>query len=833
MNTLFRLLSLLLCLELIVSPVAPHLSILGQPVMAESGSCEKGFNWDSTLNRCLTSTETANVMNAVASCAAGDVECYKSNAQAALATKEQSGEMPKAVANKGAMAKGMNAAAVAVPLGLAAYTLLKKKEKTKCKAYSLYAMVGAGAALFAGDIIANMKHEKRLKDIEKDWKNIVKDGAAEETNKDNKKTNATEAQSQAFEMLARSEDSMAAAAKMKSTFNATAMAAFAAVAAWSTYETIQLATAKGRWLKAKVAAAADMTQASKAELVAAYQDYTMKYDKYTCSEAPVDAESEAAVKELTPVEAAGDNSAQSFGVQDNVPTQSAPLSDETQGFQPVNENPNTPPVGTTGGTTSQIFWNSYSERITKLNIDSAPNLAALHVLLNHQDSLTSRNSSPTLDEYEEALNLFSDFKINDDKTLLALMKDTIKTIGSNIHPFPVAQANESGGTGWVAGIGKFFGQLFGRTKNNPAVKAGMEVVKKIDINFKTPVTRAVISGVFAGWAGVMYAHTKKQQKASEERAKLLRKMKEEFNIASGAVNMCASEDRNNTGKPECYCYTSEGGRNPNRTNSKICQQLFAGINTAEGNYYGSSAASTKGCISNTQVFDATCSCKSTNTCLKTSATSNFAGLNAGTFSMLSGPLKTIDGIADGSVDTATVNGDAAVNNAMRIMDATDKLQNAKGAEEIKKSKANSNALENSLIAGASGITPNLGGSSAGSFSNLSPTQAAAMLEKELESPTMGPVGGASDSFAGSVGGNSDTPQLDFGMTGDQFNAQQGQVAEVMKENFDYGTNDINEGSKTNIFEVLSNRYQRSGMRRLFDEKGTTQQPAPAKTDITK
>lgn len=829
MNTLFRLLSLLLCLELIVSPVAPHLSILGQPVMAESGSCEKGFNWDSTLNRCLTSTETANVMNAVASCAANDVECYKSNAQAALATKEQSGEMPKAVANKGAMAKGMNAAAVAVPLGLAAYTLLKKKQNTKCKAYSLYAMVGAGAALFAGDIIANMKHEKRLKDIEKDWKNIVKDGAAEETNKDNKKTNATEAQSQAFEMLARSEDSMAAAAKMKSTFNATAMAAFAAVAAWSTYETIQLAAAKGRWLKAKVTAATNQV-----ELAAAYQDYTMKYDKYTCNEASPDAESEAAVKEVTPVEATGDNSAQSFGVQDNAPIQSAPISDEPTGFQPVDDNTNTPaPAGTTGGKSGQIFWNSYSDRITKLNIEAAPNMASLHVLLNHQDSLTSRNSSPTLDEYEEALTLFNDFKINDDKTLLALMKDTIKTIGSNINPFPVAQANESGGTGWMAGIGKFFGQLFGKTKNNPAVKAGMEVVKKIDINFKTPVTRAVISGVFAGWAGVMYAHTKKQQKASEERAKLLRKMKEEFNIASGAVNMCTSEDRSNTGKPECYCYTSEGGRNPNRTNSKICQQLFAGIDTTAGNYYGSSASSTKGCISNTQVFDATCSCKSTNTCLKTSANSNFAGLNAGTFSMLSGPLKTIDGIADGSVDTATVNGDAAVNNAMRIMDATDKLQNAKGAEELKKAKANSKALENSLIAGASGITPNLGGGSAGGLSNLSPTQAAAMLEKELESPRIGSVGGGNDSFAGSVGGNSDTPQLDFGMTGDQSISQQDQMAEVMKENFDYGTNDINEGSKTNIFEVLSNRYQRSGMRRLFDEKGTTPQPAPAKTDITK
>lgn len=799
MKTLFSLLNLFLCLELIVAPVAPNLSLLGQKAMADEGSCQTGFQWDSTLNRCLTSTETANVMNAVASCAAGDVQCYRSNAEAALKTKESSGEMPATVADKGGMAKAMNAAAVAAPLGLAAYTLMTKKKGTSCKAYSLYAMIAAGGALFAGDIIANMKHKKRLKDIEKDWSKIVNEGAADETNKDNQKTNATEAQSQAFEMLARSEDSMAAAAKMKSIFNATAMAAFAAVAAWSTYETIDLAKAKSQWIIAKANAAT-----APAAVAPAYANYMNKYQKYTCN-------NEKAKDDV------GESALAEEKIQNDLDAQRSKMIEE--------EMKSTPPSG------GFIFWNSNSYRISQHNIKSAPNLAAFHVLLNERENLNFRNSSPSIDEYEEMTRFFNDFNVNDNKDLLSLMKETIKTIGHNLNPISNSYAQDANLPGATEESVSFLADMRARLSKIPS--SVKNVLKNIDKNLKTPVTRAVISGVFAGWAGVMYAHTKKQQKASEERAKLLRKMKEEFNIASGAINMCSAEDRNNTAKPECYCYTSEGGRNANRSNSQICQRMFAGINTTAGNYYGTSGASMKGCISNTNTFDATCSCKANNSCLKASASGNFSGMNPGTFSMLSSPLQAIDGISNGSIDTANVNGDAAVNNAMRIMDATDKLQNAKGAEEVKKAKAGAKALEDSLIRGASGMSPNLGNSSSSGLASLSPKEAAAMLEKELESPSIGPVGGGSDAFSPIAGSGGDDTQLDFGLSGTQASDPSSQVAEVMKENFDYGQNDINEGSSTNIFEVLSNRYQRSGMRRLFDEKGKTKADAPAKTDINK
>lgn len=90
----------------------------------------------------------------------------------------------------------MNAAAVAVPVTVGVHAM--KDLKGKCAAFSYWSMVAGAAALFVGDNLANFLHQRRLKKIEKDWKKIVKSGAAKETDEDQKKVNATEAQSQAL-----------------------------------------------------------------------------------------------------------------------------------------------------------------------------------------------------------------------------------------------------------------------------------------------------------------------------------------------------------------------------------------------------------------------------------------------------------------------------------------------------------------------------------------------------------------------------------------------------------------------------------------------------------
>jgi hypothetical protein len=53
--------------------------------------------------------------------------------------------------------------------------------------------------------------------------------------------------------------------------------------------------------------------------------------------------------------------------------------------------------------------------------------------------------------------------------------------------------------------------------------------------------------------------------------------------------------------------------------------------------------------------------------------------------------------------------------------------------------------------------------------------------------------------------------------------------DVMKK--EYSFNDINENPDNSIFKIISNRYHRSGLRRLFDEKGVSKADDSDGTDI--
>ena len=69
--------------------------------------------------------------------------------------------------------------------------------------------------------------------------------------------------------------------------------------------------------------------------------------------------------------------------------------------------------------------------------------------------------------------------------------------------------------------------------------------------------------------------------------------------------------------------------------------------------------------------------------------------------------------------------------------------------------------------------------------------------KEAEITTSG----GTDSAAGNFNATEEEPE--FGMTSEQAAEQEIEIAEVMGQEIDTGNSDINSGSKTNIFEVLS------------------------------
>lgn len=743
MGTLFRILTLILCLELIVSPINPSLGFLTQNAYAES--CPAGHQYDSILNRCLTKDETTRVMNATMNCN-GDVECYKQNAQQAFQEKVNAGEAPE---RKGDSALG-KLGQIAGVAGAVTYAILGlSKTTSSCGSSSFWGMVAGGAAAFIGDQMANMQHSKRLKQIKEDWGKIVNPEQAN-GDKDKEREISIEAQSQAFEMMARAEDSLEKAAKMKKNFFTVAMAAYGVTAALAAYEIIQSASTMGiSEAMFNCPATTDYNPHKKKDSLYAY--YTN-------------------------------------------PTHHS-IKEELQ-----------------------LIYN-------------LKNSSDIESLIVNTDALHGKSTS--LDDYENLKKYFHSGFI-EDKTSFETFKEVVAVVATNLNPFSnafAAEVNTNAAKAYKEDSGKGFD--FGTLLIGGAAGLGLALAASAEIKTKmmTPGGRLIFSGVMALMTGQMASHAGQQADAAKKRAELLRKMRDEFISASGAVYACKSEDREDPAKPTCYCYTAENQRNPNRSDSKICRELWAGVNTKATDYGSSSTAgSTKVCITSSGQPDAACQCKKNNSCMKVNL-SGLKGINAGTMSLLSSGLQPVNKIADGSIDGATIDTATLANNAAKIDKLNSQLMNHPALKKIKATKdKNQKQLMSSLSKGGSRLNNTLGSTGSRYLIPTNPGEAIRTLEKELVNGVT-PNGVSNDNIlAAPTGGNAE-PELEFGLTPDELAVQEAQIAELMKEELDYGNDtDMSSDAKANIFDLVSNRYQRSGFKRLFSEDAdkTAQKTQPEK-----
>lgn len=737
MKKLATLFNLILCFELILMPIDQSLFSIES---AQANSCSQGQQWDSNLGRCLTDVETAKVLQATASCDPKDVECYKKNAQTAF-DKEvaEDSSLKEKKANNKFMSTVGNAAGISMAL-YSAYALFKGNAASTCAKFSHGLMIAGGVSAFIGELYANQKHKKNLKEIESDWKKIVNTGH-DGSDRDSKKVHATGAQSEAFEMLARVEDSNAENAKLKSTIHAISAAAFAGAAVAALLEFFPDG---GVCPQATAAPAPAAVMNLKGELIGPTQ--------------------------TTPTLI----SQKQFNYQDNIyKSEMDQILREIRKVQYINAG--------------------------VLKDDIASHLLVLSSSLN--------NISPDINTYQDFNKQSAVLENETGKDLISI----IKLAASNLLLFPPAHAQAEVATG-VAGkvgpalksVGKFLGSAPGR---------------------------ATIGGVLSGWALIMFKHTKSQEKASKNRAAKLREMKAEFEGAAGTVNMCTPDDRSNTAKPECYCYTPEGQRNPNRGSSQICQKLWSGT-LASAKDYKASTPGFSGCVNASNNYDSSCACKkSSKGCLSVS-TKGVTGLGTGGLSLLNSGISPLNDMASGNFAKAEASQAGSINNAMRLLDAADKIASQPAYKDFnaKKDKAGLKLQNDLLKETARGS--NLLANSGSSFNPGNIQEAVSMLEKQLDNDEIPKSVNPGNQQKVSVGSAAKKgADFDFNFASEEGAAGLGdQVSQVMKQDFDYAQNDINQ-SQTNLFELLSNRYQRSGMRRLFDDEGLTSPEAASTTDI--
>lgn len=759
MRTLFRLLTLILCVELIISPLNPSLGLIATDAFANQ-SCPAGQQYDSVLNRCLTKDETTKVLNATANCN-GDMECYKQNAQEAFQKEVSEGNAPEKVKDQGMVGTIGKIGATA---GAVTYAILGfSKAKSQCASKAFWGMIAGGVAAYAGDTLANMQHKKRLEQIKKDWGKIVN---PEEANgdKDKERDTSIEAQSEAFEMLARAEDSLAQAAKMKKNVFMIATAAYAVTAALSAYEIIKE--------KMLIKAVAVATPESKPAAAAALSQHQLENNCKPATAASINNPKESLYSYYTKTET----------------------------------------------------FNLKAHLQLEYNLKHSKDMAALVV---NTDALMGK--APSVEEYER-VSEFLDVPEMKEKDVFESFRDISYAVLQNLNPINSAHAEEKKGevnTNAAKAYKEEEGKGFDFLSLGAGAVAGFAAAKMLGPKLIRSEGRLAFSGVMGGMTLMMAMHAGKQAEAATKRAELLRKMKAEFMSASGAIYACKSEDRNDPGKPNCYCYTAENQRNTNRGSSQICQNLWAGISTTPTNYSAGTSGG-KVCISNTQQADPLCKCKATKSCMKVNL-SGMSGLNGGTMSMLSSAIDPLNKFASGGLDAATVDASSLGNNAAKVNALTEKMKKSPSMADInnktpKLEKEIMNTLnKGSAVLGGNALLGSTSGSGFGMPSN--PGEAARMLEKEMNDAGPTSVSGNGGTYEAPSNTPVD-PEMEFGLSQDEASAQDNQIAELMKEELDFGSaTDTHPDAKANIFDVVSKRYQVSGMRRLFAEEPAAQPTA--------
>lgn len=415
----------------------------------------------------------------------------------------------------------------------------------------------------------------------------------------------------------------------------------------------------------------------------------------------------------------------------------------------------------------------------------------------------------------------------------------MKTLFLLLFIFILPSASFAGATGEVLGDtakGAVVGGAVGavQTKVGQAV-IGKEMSQKLGDFFDSPPGILLVSGMATVYSGTLYNAAAEQEEEAEKNIKKIDRILAEF---KDSYTFYCPGGREDLKVPECYCNLAKGGENPDRTKSKTCQDLWAKnkykLDALAGNYNGvKSFVDPVGCLTVSGQFDENCKCKKflnakgDNACMKSVSVSIPGGISS---AMIGGTgLKDVMQLAANAG-----NGNPMLNNfsngslGMKAV-STDNLKN----QLISKSGAggggragfaflnesNVGRLAKAII-GEKNIAAAIANSS-GSATNIG---SSGPVDPKANEFLKAAASKAGLDFSGSGRGlqNKKTENKDgaFNFMSDSTNAGAGAQMQDFPEtqkNYNYKDSDITKNTDTSIFEIISNRYIQSGLKRLFEE----------------
>ena len=373
----------------------------------------------------------------------------------------------------------------------------------------------------------------------------------------------------------------------------------------------------------------------------------------------------------------------------------------------------------------------------------------------------------------------------------------------------------------------------------------------IDRALRTPYIRAALAGALSAHAWTLHKQAKDNEEESERRINALEDIKLDFTSTGGAglASYCTEADRKLPSKPGCYCYNKDGSVNKMRKGRDVCIFYSMDKSYRKGEYSklgGVGYNPMKGCLTSEGKIINNCSyCKIRPKSCELIPAATISGFSIGSVKPYGSTLKSLNDFNDGSLNSSNFD-ETGIGRQVRAFQKVNKKlssdpKNKKFMEKVNKLKgqinrAYSKAIKNMpprTLAAIAGSAQSSAVSS--SFQKSLDSKLSEKVKDKLKSKDVTFTAGGEDATAGpSTGADS---EFDFGF-GDSAAGEGGvevtdDVADVMDKNYQFNNNDIHKNKGGNIFKILSIRYQRSALIRLFDEKGEYQIDEANKSDINK
>lgn len=342
-----------------------------------------------------------------------------------------------------------------------------------------------------------------------------------------------------------------------------------------------------------------------------------------------------------------------------------------------------------------------------------------------------------------------------------------------------------------------------------------------------PIPTMVMAGIGVVYSGILLSGAIGEKNDAEDREGKIDGIIKKFE--SSVAGYCPS-GRDNLAEPRCYCYKSDGKKNNDRTNSETCKALWA----ADGrNFYADAGDYSKqktnnpvGCMTRNRKFDAECKCKKlkdksgNNACYKVPASARIT--MPGLANSHNKFLKDINDITNGNTSPSNLNAASLTQSAMKLakarnkmMDKLNKDRKIAGKKPILLKASDAKAMINKLAPAA--LKSVKGELFAKPATNISSPGLAKAIKAAKANPEIKKV-----MFSGGKGLLAKKKKKQKGFNLNFADGGSGGKVEdgFMDKAYNYAKNqnDIVKRDDVSIFQVITNRYNATGLQRLFGDE---------------